>query len=844
MRNRKFFTKSDITLKGHPLGYITDGNPSESDPRSVRECNNIDFEKDYDRRRDPYSLYSDLSAVLPSGYAIDNYIVKSFVNKDNTFTELIIVVATKSSNPTKIYCNKYYNPGNNYGNGQNSTTGWITGWTELTENYTLNFTGAISTASGTSAVTAPLAIPVDYFRGWFIYDPNNSNCLGFITKSTAAASAASSTLTIRMNPYYNSGGGSIDLRSISTLTDYIISRFPVNIKHAWSSVSNVSIQDSYNVIRIASPEQRIIWIGLINDRNYFNQSSPIGSTDARYYTAWWGLWMSFDTPSISNKKIYERKYYTVAGTVISFIQSDILELGGIVSYRILTTTGAQSTVKIASLAVSLDGYQPVFLKNLMIDKDSTGHSSNTSIWNYINMIWTLEFDRRLTDLHLFYGKRSDFESINSSDENTINEIFQTSRMENNAGGAVNFTDKPRNSGEYDFAKNAYLTSWINYDLINYGYDWNDVGDYDYANGAILNEYLNANYFSDIVVRCRMLIKIGNLFMAIGLKDKLNQIAITNIINGDVETESIYSDERYFMATGGEELVGGAATQQNQFLLFSKKECIVCELIDPVKNVVAVSDRVRKGCVNKKAIISARLGAEIQGVFWSGYDSKYFFVNNEISDLLENRWRDEYQALSTVIKEAITAGYYKSRNEVFFVINGKSYIWCLYKNNWKIYTYGDVPLTFNTDPSGELLFNISNKLYITEKVGTTQWKDKGTVAVDWRYLQVLNNGSNNVHKILKKIDVSDITRTKDSIGVDSGIILRAGSNNTGTTADIISEETVTAKSAFTTNNLTAVRSNFYFFEIKSGTTNPENDKTLRINEINLKSKLVRKKLQKA
>ena len=840
MKNKIHFTESDIKIKGHPLGYITDGNIPESDPRSVRDCNNMDFDN-FDKRRDPYMEYSDLSSILPAGYDISNFFIKEFINKDNTSTEVIIVFATKAANPSKVYVNKSYNPGNNYGNGLNSTGGWITGWQEITETYSLALTGAISTATGTSTITAPKTIATDYFRGWFIYD--GTTCVGFVTKSTSAASGASCTLTIRINPYYN--GTTVALRAIVSLSTYTLSRFPVNVQNNITELTEVSFSESYNTVRIAcGPENRIYWLGFITDRNFFNQTTPVGSGDNRYYTAWWGFWFDFDVPLIANKKVYKRHYSTVNAEVAHYIQDDIIELGAILKYNIYTSvTPDEDHVTVVSCAITMDGYQGIFLKNLMIDRTAAAHASNFAMFKSIQMIWTLEFNRRLTDLNLFYARNDKFVSINTTSEDSINEIFQTYQMEPFSGGNINFTDKPRNSGEYDFSLNAYTTIYIDGSLIYYAYNWNSVNGYDYANGQSLNQYLNMQYWDDITMKTKQIIKVENLNIAISIKNKLNQIGLSNIMNGDVETESIYGTERYFQATSGDELIGGAASQENQFILFTKKECIVAEIFDKVKSGIAVTGRYAGfGALNMKAIVAARVKGELQAVSLAGQNSIYLLANNQPMDILEGKWREEYRALSDNIKAAIVGGYYRARREIFYVINGKEYIFNMDKLHWKKYTYEDVPLTLYPEKYGEMLWHDTDKIYKTEPTGTAQWMDKGTDGIDFFYKQALNNGTAGYHKILKKIDISTMSIVKDDNNVDTVIYIKAGKNSL-TDPNILNYEFYIVADQATINKLTKKRSNYYYFQLGNTITGADNIKTIRFNEIILRSKLVRRKLQK-
>jgi len=847
MNNSKFFKNNEIVVSGQELGYVNDIAQGDNPVNSVYDCLNFDFKNGYTERRLPYDVLEDLTTVLPSGYSIDNFFIKDFIDKSNNSEECIIVVAKKSSNETKIYINKYYNAGVLTGNGKSTTSGWITEWTELTEKESFVFTNDITTAYGTATIDVTKDVAADYYRGWFVF--SSGICQGFVTKSTAGDLGDTITLTIRMNPYRNSST-SIALKVIGDGGTYDLTRFPVNVLQTMTDVTDVDILESSNVLKFTcGVDKRILWLGLINNRNYFNQTSAIGSGDNAYYTKWYGWWLDFDIPKILNKKIYTNNYYTATGETFVYSQSDILELGAILKYRIYTTSGAQTTVKAASLGISLDGFQPIFVKNLLIDRNAVSHASNESIWTKIEFIWGLDFNRRLTDLHLFYGEDSNFNTLNTSDENIINEIFPTYQMETNAGGSINFTDKPRNTGEYDFAYNAFTTEFINNSTVNYGYHWNNVvsvsGNYNYANGLSLNAFLNGYYYNDIYINCKKIISIDNLIMAIGVQNKESQIALTNIINGDVETESIYSPERMTNLSLGNELIVGAKTQLSEFLIFTEKEAIICEILDKQKNIIAIKDRfANQGIVSKKSLVTAKFRGELQGVFWAGNKGIYSFVNNQVIELTQGKWNNEYLALSDEIKSGIVGGYLPNKSDIFFLIDEKIYIYNLIFQHWKKYEYEDIPGVFFTHKNGELTFaSDTNYIFRTEKKGTEMFADKNTDRYDSYFVQLFNHSRGDIHKILNQIELLyDIELDETTADIQ----ITAGSNTTNGT-DIVSSviEVDEGLSEKITNRVVTknkIRSNFY--NVKLLLTSLTGDiHSFKLYSMVLKAKLTGKKLFK-
>lgn len=134
------YPEDKIRTKGHVKGYVTDGQDYPAD--SVQDCLNMDFYQGRDQRRLPYKELLDLSTgtyALPSGYVIDNFTEKQFIDKDGNTKNCLIVVCTKASNPTKIFMKSYYAPDTTSKSWQNayktSSFGWNDEWIELTERY-------------------------------------------------------------------------------------------------------------------------------------------------------------------------------------------------------------------------------------------------------------------------------------------------------------------------------------------------------------------------------------------------------------------------------------------------------------------------------------------------------------------------------------------------------------------------------------------------------------------------------------------------------------------------------------------------------------------------------------
>ncbi|NOS83946.1 MAG: hypothetical protein HOP31_02300 [Ignavibacteria bacterium] len=300
IRNRlsvgRFFKSLPVPITGHPLGYISvhDIDKNNAPAGSVQECNNMDFEPSGDRRRDPYSILADLISILPSGYTINNFHEKVFVDKDGVNKICLLAVALKSGSRARIFMNKYYNPTTSYMNNHGATTGWEeASWVELTEIIQETITNVADGGDPVSTFDideSTLNANADYYNDWYVYRITESDsterdlvCVGRITDYSKAGTVGSFTVKRRSyvaveDPY---------ARYIPVIANdeavYIV-RYPVvmNNYDEWNLIKEVSFEESFNTVKIAcGHESRAIWLGFISDKTFFqggfsiNSSSPI-----------------------------------------------------------------------------------------------------------------------------------------------------------------------------------------------------------------------------------------------------------------------------------------------------------------------------------------------------------------------------------------------------------------------------------------------------------------------------------------------------------------------------------------------------------------------------------------
>lgn len=858
------FEDKPIVVRSHSKGYITDGRSFP--PESVQDCLNMDFFKDRDEKRPAYTekpLYVDgvltsMNTILPSGYSIVGFREKLFVDEAGNSEVVLLIVAChsspSSSNPLKIYVSKFFNPSSTFYNytgaktNQIGTSDWEENITDLTEMVALT-AGAPSYSDSNrvnSITVAGLAGKKDnYYRGWYLYDGSDVS-IGCITSYTGATGA----IVVRLNDYDNAG--TITLRPMAAGTYYAV-RFPVTIKFKTefnsAVVTDATFSEKANTLQIClGKEIKLLNITFLQEKRFFgNPADYIGTTTSILYKNWNGFWFAEDAPEIEDKKVYITKDVTSSTQTTYYLS--VPAIGAIVKYVVNTTTSSENKVVAGSLVCDLDGYQAIFIKNILLGK--------TNLWinefDYISFLFCIDYDRRLTGLHFFWGMSTEFhEQIKG---NYDQEIFDTYKLFPDNAGDVNL--QTEHSGIYDAAHNIYETWLLDIDVttgnIPTGFAYNLTG---LQTGDSLNAYLNNYYWKDIYTKAGSIIAVNDDVLAISLAndavstdsdyDKNGQLkgALSQIQQGIIDANSIFVDERVRQITQGQELVGGESTVNQQFLLFTATNCLWYNIADTTSFLLQrFQDFQFRGAYSRQSIVKAQYGDQFAGIYWvSPSGSIYRFLDKYPEDLLFGYWRDEFQAISETDRAAAKMGFLPRTREVFVIIASTIYIWNIEYEHWKKYAYGDVPAYYSAAISGELNFSTARYLFGTENASSTVWKDKGSVNIPFSFKMVIDDGSKSENKIPDRIDINynitpvitDGEPEQSQINVKVTADDKAAGSIMDTSFNLYSGGVTKKKKVLTCRK--RGRTNKFSVEVSSVSANEGNIKRFEINEFGVNAKI--------
>lgn len=513
--------------------------------------------------------------------------------------------------------------------------------------------------------------------------------------------------------------------------------------------------------------------------------------------SWNGFWMRFDPPYVPNKKKY---LLEVAGrnTVHNIIGPDEIgnELG--IHYELsipplVTRKDNVVTDKIYSLAVELDGYQTIFVKQLATKPlvDNVTPANNRDCYLNISVIFEPWFDRSISAHMLYYfedqhglAESAGIVGLSPSNDDESLELVETLRLSEIMGGYIAVEDMA-------IAPNSPISK---VDLIEYAGE--DL--IKNATGELLSaQRLNNKYWKSVIQKSKFAVRVGDNIVSINLDNATVNIDKENfksaVSNGDelicisqsqagVNAESILCTERIQPVMRGSELRGGAWMTENQFLIFSEKEVIWYDLTDEATDkirTVGIFDEI--GLVNPDAIVTAReipvsqagplttpLSSKFKGTFFAGPLSIYGFYDNHPVNLLQEedetgnvtfrRWQREYQGIQD--KSSIRFGYRASTKDVYVWIPefNEIRIWNIPGQHWKKYIFPDQSLILNfvAEKDGELYFNTATKIYKTEPQNTTKSDDKESeipVPFDINLKKIVNWGNSQTMKVLDSVEIS-------------------------------------------------------------------------------------------
>jgi hypothetical protein len=570
-----------------------------------------------------------------------------------------------------------------------------------------------------------------------------------------------------------------------------------------------------------------------------------------YNKLWNGFYLDYDMPEVLNKKSYN--YNDGQVTQVNIEEKSISnELG--LAYRVSkqSESGLTNSYRIYSLCIEIDGYQTIFIKNCF-----TKDKYLNDIYGYIKPY----FNRRITAHILFY---SDYENLSILESNILP---SSAKLCNESTPGINRMNKLRIS---DY--NGEMSFQVINDNIIGSKSLSEIA----ADGITMGSYLNYYYYNSVICVAKGSIKVGKQIIAYNLSQDiinadLNQrqvntgkccIAISSYQNsdGEPETQSIFASENIKEITG-DEILGAASLPENQFLIFTKKDCHWYKLVtltNGEQSLAALGTFYNYGLVNSNAFVSAsfidsslqgtaswEVGArDFGGVYFASQDSIYSFYKNQMIDLLEGRNKIEYKNLSDNIKSAIFAGYYPNTKEIYFKINSNIHIFNLSANHWKIHSYSATAKDFNYVETGQLIFNDLTKIYILEKEGSTAYLDEGTLKISYKWVKVLNFNDNSIHKIPAGIDFTNYELVPvQNGGEDLLCDIKINIGSALNTTDILTNKVVNlnSKSKFTINTKIKKRCNFFVVTIENSTNN--NFKRIKFNEIIIRALLTAKKFNK-
>jgi hypothetical protein len=864
------FEDKPIVVRSHSKGYITDGRSFP--PESVQDCLNMDFFKDRDEKRPAYTekpLYVDgvltsMNTILPSGYSIVGFREKLFVDEAGNSQVVILIVAChsspSSSNPLKLYVNKFFNPANTFYNytgaktNQIGTTDWEENVTELTEKIaftTPNATYSDSDRVNTTTVAGLAGEKDQYYHGWYVYDSSN-DCVGCITSYTGA----SGLIVVRLNSYDNAG--TITLRNMLA-GNYVMYRYPVTkkFKTEFDSVvvTDATFSEKANTLQICLGKGiKLLNLTFLQEKRFFGEPATIiGSGVNALYKNWNGFWFTKDAPEITDKKTYVYLQQMVDGDYTGYVADEVEDLGIIINYG-YNADGDSSSKHLTGggLTATIDGYQAVFLKNWILEWSGAGVVLN---WSYVSVYFMIDYDRRLSALSFFWGDQPAFTPKTPYNEE-INDVYQ---MLPAYGGYVDIATEhvATLSTTHNFYETWVVWTDATSGNIPAGYrggtdnNWTDL-----TSGNAQDAFLNNYYWKDIYTKAGSIIAVNDDVLAISLAndavstdsdyDKNGQLkgALSQIQQGIIDANSVFVDERVRQITQGQELVGGEGTVNQQFLLFTATNCLWYNIADTTSFLLQrFQDFQFRGAYSRQSIVKAQYGDQFAGIYWvSPSGSIYRFLDKYPEDLLFNYWRDEFQAISETDRAAAKMGFLPRTREVFVIIASTIYIWNIEYEHWKKYAYGDVPAYYSAAISGELNFSTARYLFGTENALSTVWKDKGSVNIPFSFKMVIDEGIKSENKIPDRIDINyNITPVLESgeplqsqINVKVTADDKAAGSIMDTSFNLYVNGVSPKKKVLTCTK--RARTNKFSVEVSSVAANEGNIKRFEINEFGVNAKI--------
>lgn len=549
---------------------------------------------------------------------------------------------------------------------------------------------------------------------------------------------------------------------------------------------------------------------------------------------WNGFWMAYLSPFVPGKKVYRVYQQATSGPKHIVLDEKAVgnELGIDYHLKVDSAVGDYHRMRFFSLGVTLNGFETIFVKNLVLQCIISGA-------NYIihiqepNVNFNVDFDRRITGINLFHNENSTnapgFFDITTSRDN---EFVATYQVQRDRGGHVPI-DGNLIAAVYDSSFNVNKLDFMFHENGQFG-PTESLYLNKISKGISLNAYLNQYYWKDINLKFNCLAKVGDYVVAANLSNSsLNDLlveGITNISedgrgsiclaqfeNGNVVCNSILVSERIRQITDGEEIISLTGFNNNQLLIFTSSKMYYV-VITNFKNFTFTT-RIfpNRGLVNKKGLTTAQIQDEFGGIYWvNPMESIFGFANNKPVDLLQDKWQYEFQKFSNNVKNAAVCGFFPDQREIYVYINSKIYIYSMKYNHWKIHNYPVTPELFERGIEGLITFSNGNKIYQREPINSSSYKDLGTTRIDFHTEQYISHKSTSYHKIFNTIDAHFDVTPEFSGGepLDTFVYVKAGRENESV-SDLMDQKLPTS-SLKLFNRIAVVRKHisYYRFTIQS------------------------------
>lgn len=583
---------------------------------------------------------------------------------------------------------------------------------------------------------------------------------------------------------------SVDAAGFSAYTN----KGRVEGKFDFQDINTAHFEESFNAVKICIGNvMRPIEVSFLQRKKYWSDAitTAAGYT---YKSGWDGFYFAYDLPKVEN-----------IGTVLSFTNGSALgvfyygnsvigrELGIRLKFDNEVNSGSSPVTvdTVQAVMITLDGYQYVFLKY------ATGraYTSSGSVKTYRLLFYTqylVDFDRRITASNYFGDAPANIPEELIGEAQAFKELL--SFQFNIGNGGIEKTDICAKTGILNYYQdtNANRSNILNYNPE----EWIK----QYATGITLNSALNEKYYHTPVSAFRFQFRLNQNLIGVDLnKDYLatdslqrdnyglSKIVISNIQFGaDGETpinaEGSFGEERIRHLIQGQKITAGSSTIGNQFVLFTELQMYHFELVDDVAGKINEFRRYNfAGTYSTQTMVKAKILDNFAGLYYINNSTIYRFLDNAPEDLLVNRWKDEFQAIPEADKRNAIVGYMPYNKEVFFSIGDTIYIWNIIYENWKKYTFRDVPTYISSAISGQLYFTDGTNIYAQEIIGTTlindETSDQVNAGIGFKLKKRLTHGSTIANKIPDRVDFTFEMDSESNDIADLEIkIGKNGSNN--------------------------------------------------------------------